>query len=50
MILKSGRRYGMSDISDLTELVQTMMEERKRHDQKLVEEPRQQEVQLAEER
>ena len=40
----------MSEISDLTELVRTMMEERKRHDQELAEEHRQREVQLAEER
>ena len=40
----------MSEISDLTELVRTMMEERKRHDQELAEERTQQEVQLAEER
>ena len=40
----------MSEISDLTELVRTMMEERKRHDQELAEERRQREVQLTEER
>ena len=50
MLLCSGKLTRMTEITNLTEMVKAMMEERKRHDEELAGERREKDRQLVEER